>query len=56
MARLEIKQITVLRDNYVYLVNHWGSGTAGRTKGGRSSTLSAMRKAGPSAPDTRKRP
>ena len=28
MARLEIKQITVLRDNYVYLVNHRGSGTA----------------------------
>ncbi|MBT3396448.1 MAG: hydroxyacylglutathione hydrolase [Alphaproteobacteria bacterium] len=28
MARLEIKQITVLRDNYVYMVNHRGSGTA----------------------------
>jgi hydroxyacylglutathione hydrolase len=28
MARLEIKQVTVLRDNYVYLVNHRGSGTA----------------------------
>ena len=28
MARLEIKQITVLRDNYVYMVNHRGTGTA----------------------------
>jgi len=28
MARLEIKQVTVLRDNYVYMVNHRGSGTA----------------------------
>ena len=28
MARLEIKQITVLRNNYVYMVNHRGSGIA----------------------------
>jgi len=28
MARIEIKQVIVLRDNYVYMVNHRASGTA----------------------------
>ena len=28
MARIEIKSVTVLRNNYVYLLNHRGSGTA----------------------------